>query len=81
MTGLAGRLVASTLAWFLYGLTMAMMVESTPGLDPWDVFHEGVTQHVPSTFGQVVIATGALVLLLGSRSGRCRASGRCSTSS
>lgn len=55
------RLIAGL---FLYGFTMAMMVESTLGLDPWDVFHEGLAEHVPLTFGQVVIAVGALVLLL-----------------
>ncbi|MFI5428000.1 YitT family protein [Aeromicrobium sp. UC242_57] len=43
---------------------MAMLVESTLGLDPWDVFHEGVTNQVSLSFGQVVIATGAVVLLL-----------------
>lgn len=46
-----------------YGFTMAMMVEATLGLDPWDVFHEGGALHVPLTFGQVVIATGAVVML------------------
>ena len=64
MSGLAGRLVRLNVGLFLYGVTMAMMVESTLGLDPWDVFHEGVTQHVGLSFGQVVIATGAAVLLL-----------------
>jgi uncharacterized membrane protein YczE len=49
---------------WLYGITMAMLVRAGLGLDPWDVFHEGVTHHVPWTFGQVVIVTGALVLLL-----------------
>ena len=48
----------------LYGFTMAMMVESTLGLDPWDVFHQGVARHVALTFGQVVIVVGALVLML-----------------
>jgi uncharacterized membrane protein YczE len=48
----------------LYGVTMAMLVRSGLGLDPWDVFHEGLAQHVPLTFGQVVIATGLAVLLL-----------------
>jgi uncharacterized membrane protein YczE len=62
--GLPARLVQLNLGLFLYGFTMAMLVESTLGLDPWDVFHEGVTQHVGLTFGQVVIATGAVVLLL-----------------
>ncbi|MET0820113.1 MAG: hypothetical protein ABWY58_04040 [Aeromicrobium sp.] len=62
--GLPVRLVQLNVGLFLYGFTMAMLVESTLGLDPWDVFHEGVTQHVGLTFGQVVIATGAVVLLL-----------------
>lgn len=64
MTGIVGRLVRLNVGLFLYGFTMAMMVESTLGLDPWDVFHEGVTHHVGLSFGQVVIVTGALVLLL-----------------
>ncbi len=64
MTALWARLVQLNIGLFLYGFTMAMLVESTLGLDPWDVFHEGVTQHVGLSFGQVVIATGAFVLLL-----------------
>ncbi|MEO6606072.1 MAG: hypothetical protein ABIN55_10700 [Aeromicrobium sp.] len=58
------RLARLLAGLFLYGFTMAMMVESTLGLDPWDVFHEGLAKHVPLTFGQVVIAVGAIVLLL-----------------
>lgn len=58
------RLVRLLVGLFLYGFTMAMLVESTLGLDPWDVFHEGVANQVPLTFGQVVIVTGAIVLLL-----------------
>lgn len=48
----------------LYGISMAMMIRGTLGLDPWDVFHAGVAGRVPLTFGQVTIVTGALVLLL-----------------
>lgn len=64
MRHLPERLVRLVVGLFLYGFTMAMMVESTLGLDPWDVFHEGVAKQVPLTFGQVVIVTGAVVLLL-----------------
>ncbi|GAA3529016.1 membrane protein [Aeromicrobium panaciterrae] len=64
MTRLTERLGRLVVGLFLYGFTMAMMVESTLGLDPWDVFHEGVATQVPLTFGQVVIVTGAVVLLL-----------------
>lgn len=58
------RLVQLVAGLWLYGATMALLVESGLGLDPWDVFHEGLTHHVPLTFGQVVIAVGALLLLL-----------------
>ncbi|WP_313406341.1 hypothetical protein [Aeromicrobium sp.] len=58
------RLVQLFVGLWLYGATMAMLVRSGLGLDPWDVFHEGLALHVPLTFGQVVIAVGAAVLLL-----------------
>ena len=48
----------------LYGVSMAMMIRSTLGLDPWDVFHAGITTHVPMSFGTITIIVGALVLLL-----------------
>ena len=64
MSRMPARLVRLLIGLFLYGFTMAMMVESTLGLDPWDVFHEGLAHRLPLTFGQVVIVVGALVLLL-----------------
>ena len=64
MSGMPARLVRLLTGLFLYGFTMAMMVESTLGLDPWDVFHEGLTNHVGLSFGQVTIVVGAAVLLL-----------------
>ncbi|MGV8910002.1 MAG: YczE/YyaS/YitT family protein [Propionicimonas sp.] len=48
----------------LYGWSMAMLLRSGLGLDPWDVFHQGITNHVPLSFGQVTIVVGAVVLLL-----------------
>lgn len=58
------RLAQLFLGLVVYGLTMALLVRSGLGLDPWDVFHEGLALRLPLTFGQVVIATGAVVLLL-----------------
>ncbi|GEO90516.1 membrane protein [Aeromicrobium flavum] len=58
------RLVQLLVGLWLYGATMAFLVRAGLGLDPWDVFHEGLTRHVPLTFGQVVIVVGALLLLL-----------------
>lgn len=58
------RLIQLLAGLTLYGVSMAMMIRSTLGVDPWDVFHVGVASRVPLTFGQVTIVTGALVLLL-----------------
>ncbi|SCF41764.1 YczE/YyaS/YitT family protein [Micromonospora mirobrigensis] len=48
----------------LYGVSMAMMIRSDLGLDPWDVFHQGLSLRTGLSFGTVTIAVGALVLLL-----------------
>ncbi|WP_346655801.1 hypothetical protein [Streptomyces sp. RFCAC02] len=48
----------------LYGVTMAMMVRAGLGLDPWDVFHQGVAERTGLSIGTVVIIAGAAVLLL-----------------
>lgn len=61
---LSRRLTQLTAGLVLYGISMGLMFRSTLGLDPWDVFHAGVAEHVPLTFGQVVIATSFVVLLL-----------------
>jgi uncharacterized membrane protein YczE len=58
------RLLQLAVGLTLYGVSMAMMVRSGLGLDPWDVFHSGITAHLPLSFGTVVIIVGALVLLL-----------------
>jgi uncharacterized membrane protein YczE len=58
------RLTRLMVGLTLYGFTMALMVQAGLGLDPWDVFHQGLTRHVPLSFGQVVIVVGAIVLLL-----------------
>jgi uncharacterized membrane protein YczE len=48
----------------LYGISMAFMVESGLGLNPWDVFHQGVSKTTGISFGWVVLLTGIPILLL-----------------
>jgi uncharacterized membrane protein YczE len=48
----------------LYGMSMAFMVESNLGLNPWDVFHQGVSKATGISFGWVVVLTGIPILLL-----------------
>ncbi len=58
------RLVQLAAGLTFYGVSMGMMVRSGLGLDPWDVFHYGIAQHLPVSFGTVTIIVGAAVLLL-----------------
>ena len=47
----------------LYGASMALQIRAGLGLDPWDVFHQGVANRTGLSFGTIVIITGAVVLL------------------
>lgn len=58
------RLLQLYAGLILYGFSMALMLRADLGLDPWDVFHQGVTLRTGWSFGTVVIAVGAAVLLL-----------------
>src|SRR5215217_2205943 len=57
------RLVQLYAGLLLYGASMALQIRAGLGLDPWDVFHQGVAEHTGLTFGTVVVITGAVVLL------------------
>lgn len=62
--GLPRRLVQLYIGLLIYGLGGALQVRSGLGLDPWDVFHQGVSRHVGLAIGTVLILVGAAVLLL-----------------
>lgn len=51
-TGLAG-----------FGVSVALFVRARLGLDPWDVLHQGIAQHLGIQIGWAVIATSVLVML------------------
>ncbi len=61
---LTRRLVQLYAGLALYGVSLALLVRADLGLDPWDVFHQGVAERLGWSFGTVVIVTGAAVLLL-----------------
>ena len=58
------RLVLLYLGLLLFGLSAAMMVQASLGLDPWNVLHEGLTLHLNVSFGTVIIGLGALLMLI-----------------
>lgn len=48
----------------IYGASMALMIRAKIGLDPWDVFNQGLTRVTSLSFGTIVIGSGILILLL-----------------
>jgi uncharacterized membrane protein YczE len=62
-TGIANRLVRLYLGLALYGVSAALMVRGRLGIDPWDVLHQGIAEHLHIAMGTVTIAVGAIVLL------------------
>lgn len=61
---LGRRLPQLAVGLSLYGASMALMLRSGLGLDPWDVFHQGLQRTFGLSVGAWVTIMGALVLLL-----------------
>jgi uncharacterized membrane protein YczE len=59
-----GRLVQLFLGLALYGLSSSLLVLARLGLDPWDVFHQGLARHSGLAIGTWSILVGLVVLLL-----------------
>lgn len=58
------RLLQLFAGLLLYGFSMALMIRGAIGLNPWDVFHQGVATQVSWSFGMIVTIVGGAVLLL-----------------
>jgi uncharacterized membrane protein YczE len=58
------RLTQLAFGLLLYGVSEAMMLAPGVGVDPWDVFHTGLSRITGVAVGTVLIVVGALVLLL-----------------
>ncbi len=58
------RFTQLQLGLFLYGASLALMVEAGLGLNPWSVFHQGLAEMTGFSLGLIVNLVGALVLLV-----------------
>ncbi|HSX60084.1 MAG TPA: hypothetical protein VLF18_07800 [Tahibacter sp.] len=57
------RLLRLVTGLWLYGVAIALMIEGALGASPWDVFHLGVSRHLPVSFGTVMVLAAFGVLL------------------
>lgn len=58
------RLIQLIVGLVLFGVSLAMLVSADLGLDPWDVFHQGVARTGNIRLGVVVVSTSLVVLTL-----------------
>jgi uncharacterized membrane protein YczE len=58
------RLVQLYAGLLLYGVSSSLLVLAGLGLDPWDVFHQGLSRTFGLAIGTWAIIVGAVVLLL-----------------
>ena len=58
------RLVQLYLGLLLYGVSSSLLVLAGLGLDPWDVFHQGLSRTFGLAIGTWAILVGLAVLLL-----------------
>ncbi|WP_223883859.1 YitT family protein [Pseudarthrobacter sp. BIM B-2242] len=61
---LSRRLLQLFVGLAIYGISLAMFIRAGLGLDPWDVFHQGLAGLSGFSIGTVVVAVSFLVLLL-----------------
>ncbi len=58
------RFIQLQIGLLLYGGSLALMVRANLGLNPWSVFHQGLSQLTGLSLGTIVNLVGALVLLI-----------------
>jgi uncharacterized membrane protein YczE len=58
------RFVQLSAGLMLFGASLALLVRSELGLDPWDVFHQGLSVATGLSIGVCTIVAGVVVLLL-----------------
>ena len=58
------RLVRLLVGLWLYGVSIALLMQSALGGSPWVVFHQGAARHLPLSIGVVMVLVAVAVLLL-----------------
>jgi uncharacterized membrane protein YczE len=62
--GFTARSVQLVAGLVMFGVSLALLVRSELGLDPWDVFHQGLSVATGLSIGVCTIVAGVVVLLL-----------------
>jgi uncharacterized membrane protein YczE len=57
------RLIKLNLGLFIYGLALAMVVKAHVGIPPWDVFAQGISLQLHTSYGIASIIVSSIVLV------------------
>lgn len=60
---LARRLFQLVAGLFSVGIGIGFMVRAQIGIAPWDVLSQGISHHVPLSFGMITLISSALVIV------------------
>jgi len=58
------RFLRMVIGLFIYSFGIVLTIRANLGLAPWDVFHQGVTKHIPITMGQASIFVGLIIVII-----------------
>ena len=61
---LARRSALLLVGLVLYGFSLTLLLRAELGLDPWDVFHQGLADTIGLSLGTTIVATSFVVLAL-----------------
>lgn len=58
------RIVRCSGGLALFGVGISLLVRARFGLAPWDVFHQGISEHLNIPIGTIIVLTSLVVMLL-----------------
>ena len=58
------RIVQLLIGLFVFGIGVAFLIRSSLGAGSWDVLTQGISHHLPLSFGTLTVIMGGIVLLL-----------------
>lgn len=58
------RMVQLLIGLFLFGIGVSFLISSDLGASSWDVLTQGISYHVPLSFGTITVIMSGIVLLL-----------------
>ena len=60
----AQRILRLLVGLVCFGIALGLSVEADLGVNPWTVFHQGLSECLPISIGVAIIVTGLVILVI-----------------